>query len=43
MKQKQAAFFLVYTSKEELSYEILLKKTEQLFKKFVAECNTTNQ
>jgi len=43
MKQKQAAFFLVYTSKEELSYEILLKKTELLFKKFVAELNTINK
>lgn len=42
-EQKQAALFLVYTSKEELSYEILLKKTELLFKKFVAECITIKQ
>jgi ribonuclease P protein component len=33
----QVAFFLVYTNKEELPYEVLLKKTEQLFQKLVSQ------
>ena len=33
----QVALFLVYTNKEELPYEVLLKKTEQLFQKLVTQ------
>ena len=35
--QFQVALFLVYTNKEELPYEVLLKKTEQLFQKLVTQ------
>jgi ribonuclease P protein component len=35
--QSQVALFLVYTNKEELPYEVLLKKTEQLFQKLVVQ------
>ncbi|MBP6459536.1 MAG: ribonuclease P protein component [Crocinitomicaceae bacterium] len=35
--QSQVALFLVYTNKEELPYEVLLKKTEQLFQKLVIQ------
>ena len=38
-KKKQIALFIVYTNKEELEYEILFKKTEQLFKKLITEIN----
>ncbi len=31
----QVALFLVYTNKEEMAYEVLLKKTEQLFQKLI--------
>jgi ribonuclease P protein component len=32
---KQLVLFMVYTSKEEMKYDVLLKKTEQLFKQLV--------
>ncbi len=32
---KQLILFMVYTSKEEMKYDVLLKKTEQLFKQLV--------
>ena len=31
----QVALFLVYTNKEEMAYEVLFKKTEQLFQKLI--------
>ena len=34
---KQIALFFVYTNKEEMEYEVLLKKTESLFKKLIIE------
>ena len=34
---KQLALLLVYTNKEEMEYEVLFKKTEQLFKKLITE------
>ncbi len=34
---KQIALFFVYTNKEEMEYEVLFKKTEQLFKKLIQE------
>ncbi len=33
----QVALFLVYTNKEELPYEVLLRKTEQLFQKLIVQ------
>ena len=33
----QVALFLVYTNKEEMPYEVLLKKTEQLFQKLIVQ------
>ena len=36
-KNKQLALFFVYTNKEEMEYEVLFKKTEQLFKKLITE------
>ncbi len=36
-KEKQLALFFVYTNKEEMDYEVLFKKTEQLFKKLITE------
>ena len=36
-KDKQLALFFVYTNKEEMEYEVLFKKTEQLFKKLITE------
>jgi ribonuclease P protein component len=35
--QCQLAFFLVYTNKEELPYDVLLRKTEQLFQKLIVQ------
>jgi ribonuclease P protein component len=35
--QVQVALFLVYTNKEELPYDVLLKKTEQLFQKLIVQ------
>ncbi len=35
--KKQLALFFVYTNKEEMDYEVLLKKTETLFKKLITE------
>jgi ribonuclease P protein component len=42
---KHLALFMVYTSKEEMPYDILLKKTEQLFNQLVKklEDNETNK
>ena len=34
---KQIALFFVYTNKEEMEYDVLLKKTESLFKKLIIE------
>ena len=34
---KQIALFFVYTNKEEMVYDVLLKKTESLFKKLIIE------
>lgn len=36
-KNIQVALFLVYTNKEEMPYEVLLKKTEQLFQKLIVQ------
>lgn len=36
-QNKQIALFFVYTNKEEMEYEVLFKKTEQLFKKLIQE------
>jgi hypothetical protein len=33
----QVALFLVYTNKEELPYDVLLRKTEQLFQKLIVQ------
>lgn len=35
--QCQLALFLVYTNKEELPYDVLLRKTEQLFQKLIVQ------
>ena len=35
--KKQIALFFVYTNKEEMEYDVLLKKTESLFKKLIIE------
>ena len=35
--QIQVALFLVYTNKEELPYDVLLRKTEQLFQKLIVQ------
>ena len=35
--QVQVALFLVYTNKEELPYDVLLRKTEQLFQKLIVQ------
>lgn len=35
--EKQIALFFVYTHKEEFGYEVLLQKTETLFKKLITE------
>jgi ribonuclease P protein component len=35
--QLQVALFLVYTNKEEMPYDVLFKKTEQLFQKFIVQ------
>ncbi len=35
--QKQVALFLIYTSKEELKYELIEQKIEQLFNKLIKE------
>jgi len=34
-REKQLALFLVYTNKEEMPYDVLLKKTEQLFTQLI--------
>ena len=34
---KQIALFFVYTNKEEMEHDVLLKKTESLFKKLIIE------
>ena len=36
-KNIQVALFLVYTNKEEMPYDLLLKKTEQLFQKLIVQ------
>ena len=36
-KKLQVALFLVYTNKEEIPYEVLLRKTEQLFQKLIVQ------
>lgn len=36
-KNIQIALFLVYTNKEEMPYDLLLKKTEQLFQKLIVQ------
>jgi ribonuclease P protein component len=35
--QVQVALFLVYTNKEEMPYDVLFKKTEQLFQKLMVQ------
>jgi hypothetical protein len=35
--QVQVALFLVYTNKEEMPYDVLLRKTEQLFSKLIVQ------
>lgn len=36
-REIQVALFLVYTNKEEMPYEVLFKKTEQLFQKLIVQ------
>jgi len=36
-KNIQVALFLVYTNKEELPYDVLFRKTEQLFQKLIVQ------
>lgn len=44
---KQVALFMIYTAKEEMPYDVLLKKTEQLFIQIVKQLqnndNTENK
>lgn len=41
-KEAQYAFFLLYNSKDELSYDVLEKKIQTLLQKFVREINPEN-
>jgi ribonuclease P protein component len=41
--EKQMALFMVYTSKEEMPYDVLLRKTEQLFTQLVNKFETNDK